>query len=160
MVWFMAARQVTIFDVLEHTGRGGPRKGAGAKPKGRAGIVHHVRRAFFEGLSVGHVTLRVKEGVPSLRRKRFVDELQRSFGEACERGSFRLVHYAILNDHLHLLVEADSSHALGCGMKSIASRVAKAVQRVFAWRERPMLGRYHLQLLTSFRQVKNALRYG
>lgn len=44
-------------------------------------------------------------------------------------------------------------------MKSVSSRVARAVNRVFGRRARVLVGRYHLRLLTSPRQVRNALRY-
>jgi len=155
----MRRDQASLFEYLRRTGRGGPREGAGAKPRGRPGIVWHVRREHFRRLTVGHVTLRVREGVPSMRAPRFVRDLQRSFGEACDRGDFRLVHYSIQRDHLHLIVEADDHDALGRGMKAIGSRVARAVKRVFGWRGPVMLGRYHLRRLGSPRQVRNALRY-
>jgi REP element-mobilizing transposase RayT len=155
----MAATQVTFLEYRQRSGWGGPRKGAGPKPRRRRGIVHHVRRDRFERLAAGHVTLRVREGVPSLRDRRLVEELRRSFGQVCERGDFRLVHYSILNDHLHLIVEAENSHALACGMKAVGARVARAVKRVFGWRGPVMLGRYHLRVLKSFRQVRNALAY-
>jgi len=148
-----------MLEHLQRTGRGGPRLGAGAKPKGRPGIVWHVRREHFRRLAVGHVTLRVREGVPSMRAPRFVRDLRRSFGEACDRGDFRLVHYSIQRDHLHLIVEADDHEALGRGMKAIGSRVARAVERVFGWSGPVLLGRYHLRRLGSPRQVRNALRY-
>jgi len=155
----MRDRQLSLDDHRMHTGRGGPRHGAGAKPRGRPGIVWHIRREPFRRLTVGHVTLRVREGVPSMRAPRFILDLQRSFGEACDRGDFRLVQYSVQRDHLHLIVEADDNEALGRGMKAIGSRVARAVKRIFGWTGPVMLGRYHLQRLGSPRQVRNALRY-
>ena len=86
-------------------------------------------------------------------------EVRTSFAQACERGDFRLVEYSIQHNHLHLIVEAESQDALSRGMKSIASRFAKAVNRTFRRRGRVIAGRYHVQLLTSPRQVRNALRY-
>jgi REP element-mobilizing transposase RayT len=53
-----------------------------------------------------HVTLRLRDGLPRLRSRRLVAELRWSFGEACERDDFRLVHYSIQHNHVHLLVEA------------------------------------------------------
>ena len=40
------------------------------------------------------------------------------------REDFRIVHYSIQNDHLHMLVEADDARALTNGMKSFVVRVA------------------------------------
>ena len=105
------------------------------------------------------ITLRVVEGIPSLRQRRFVSEIRQSFAIACERSRFRIVHYSIQWDHLHLIVEADDHAALGHGMNSISARVARAVNRVFRRRGRVLAGRYHVRLLTSLRQVRNALQY-
>ncbi len=90
---------------------------------------------------------------------RLVHELERSFGEACERGDFRVVHYAIQRDHAHMIVEARGPEALGRGMKSIASRFAKAVNRVFGRRGRVLEDRFHMRPLRTPREVRNALRY-
>jgi putative transposase len=43
------------------------------------------------------------------------------------REGFRIVHYAIQNDHLHMLVEADDTVRLTNGMKSFAVRVAMRI---------------------------------
>ncbi len=74
-----------------------------------------------------HVTLKVREGVPSLRSVALVRELERSFAKACERGDFRLAHDAIQGNRVHLIVEAKDVEALGRGMKALGSRLARAV---------------------------------
>ena len=152
------SRQLTLYDYRCRTGHGGPRKGAGRKPSPRP-IVHHVRRDRLSGLTAGLITVRVRRGIPSLRRRSFVREIRESFAVACGRGRFRVVHYAILRDHLHLIVEADDNDALGRGMNSISSRVARAVNRVFRRKGRVLAGRYHVRSLKSPRQVRNALQY-
>ena len=77
--------------------------------------------------------------------------------KASERGSFRVVHYSLQRDHVHLIVEAAGKQAMGSGMKSISARLARAVNRVFR-RSGPVLdGRYHLHVLRSPREVRNAL---
>ena len=106
-----------------------------------------------------HVTLRVRRGFPSLRRRSFVTELRRSFREACERGHFRVVQFSVQTDHVHLLVETAGKPALGRGMKSIAARVARAVNRVFGRAGAVLLGRYHVRALRTPREVRNALAY-
>ena len=151
-------RQLTLYDYRCHTGHGGPRRGAGRKPSRRP-IVHHVRRERLSRPTPGMITVRVQDGIPSLRQHAFIREIRESFAVACERGSFRVVHYSILRDHLHLIVEADDNDALGRGMKSIAARIARAVNRVFRRQGRVLAGRYHVRLLRSPRQVRNALQY-
>jgi len=106
-----------------------------------------------------HVTLRMRKGLPSLRDGRFVREFRRSLAEACERGDFRVNHYSLQGDHAHLIVEARGKEALARGMKSIAARLARALNRV-ASRNGPVLdGRYHHRSLRSPREVRRALAY-
>jgi REP element-mobilizing transposase RayT len=88
-----------------------------------------------------------------------VRELERSFAAACERGRFRLVHYSIQADHVHLIVEAEGKRELACGMKSIAARVARAANRIFARCGPVLADRYHLHVLRTPREVRNALAY-
>jgi REP element-mobilizing transposase RayT len=105
------------------------------------------------------VTVRVRSGLPSLRKRRFAGELERSLREGCERGEFRVVHYSIQRDHLHLLVEASGKQALGRGMKAVSARIARAVNRAFRRRGPALAGRYHLRVLRGPREVRNALAY-
>lgn len=152
------AQQLTL--VLAEPPRwGGRRPGAGRKPAGERAGVPHVRRDHFGVPLPAHVTLRVRRDVPSLRTVSIVRELERSFRIGCVRKEFRLVHYSLQGNHAHLIVEATDRAALGRGMKSIGARVARAVNRV-AGRKGPVLAdRYHLRLLPTPKQVRNALRY-
>jgi REP element-mobilizing transposase RayT len=88
-----------------------------------------------------------------------VSALQEGFAASCSRAGFRLVHYSIQRDHVHLIVEADDHVALGRGMKALGTRIALAVHRVFGRSGKVKAGRYHARGLTSPRQVRNALRY-
>jgi len=132
---------------------GGRRPGAGRK-QGPNPAVRHRERERFAGRFPCHVTLKVQKGLPSLRTKRVVREIEQSRAPACERGSFRIVHYSIQS-----IVEASGREALGHGMKSLAARFARAVNRVLARKGPVLAGRYHLRVLRSPRQVRNALAY-
>ena len=151
------AGQISFLDYRMVTGRGGPRLGAG-RPSAPRPIVHHVKRSNIPDGPV-HVTLRVREDVPSLRSKRFIREFRRSLRQACKRDGFRVVHYSVQYDHAHLIVEATEKDALGRGMKAIASRLARAVNRVFCRSGRVLAGRYHLRILETPREVRNAIAY-
>jgi hypothetical protein len=68
-------------------------------------------------------------------------------------------HYSLQGDHAHLIVEAHGKDALSRGMKSIAARLARALNRV-AGRSGPVLdSRYHHRSLRSPREVRRALAY-
>jgi hypothetical protein len=106
------------------------------------------------------VTVTLLPDLLSLRTKKLVRALEDSFAAGCERSEFRLVHYSLLGNHAHLIVEARDRHALGRGMMAIGSRLALAVNRVMGrHRGRVVADRYHARPLRTPREVRNALRY-
>lgn len=143
---------------LDRIRHGGRRRGAGRKP-GANPCIRHRSRNRFTALMPCHVTLKIRDGVPSLRTPRFVREMEHSFARSCERGAFRLVHYSLQSNHAHLIVEAENREALGRGMKGIGSRLAKAVNRVFKRSGAVLADRYHVHVLRTPHEVRNALAY-
>jgi len=133
------------FDLREGTRWGGKRA--------------HRARAPLARCHACHITLKVRRGIPSLRTVKLVRALERSFAATCDRGRFRLVQYSIQHDHVHLIAEAASQHDLACGMKSIAARIARGVNRVFRLSGRVLADRYHLHVLRTPREVRHALAY-
>ncbi len=79
--------------------------------------------------------------------------------EACVRHGFRVVHYSIQRDHVHLLIEAHSNHSIACGMKSVGARIGKLANRLFQRSGKVLDGRYHLRPLRTPLEVHRALRY-
>jgi REP element-mobilizing transposase RayT len=143
-------------------GRGGARKGAGRKPTGlKAGVDHRERAALASRYPV-HITVKLREHLPRLRQKAEYGVLRTAFARGCNRnlaGTFRLCHYAILNDHLHLLVEAQSRLALSRGLQGLLIRIARALNKLWRRKGRVFADRYHDHVLRSLREVRNALRY-
>jgi putative transposase len=140
-------------------GRDSLRRNRGGRPVGPNPLQRHRSRRAFAETHPCHVTIKVVKGLGSLRKKRIVREIESSFREANERGEFRLVVYSVQKDHAHLIVEAKDPLALGRGMKSLAARFARAVNRVLGRSGKVLRDRYHLQVLTCPRQVKNAIAY-
>ncbi len=95
----------------------------------------------------------------TFRNRRFIKAFRKTLRQACERGNFRVVHYSIQRNHVHLLVEARGKDALGRGMKAVGTRLVHAVHRVYQ-RKGPVLhGRYHVRSLRTPTEVRNALAY-
>ena len=44
-----------------------------------------------------------------------------------EREGFRLIHFSVQGNHIHLIVEADSTEQLSRGMQSMNTRIAKRI---------------------------------
>jgi hypothetical protein len=65
----------------------------------------------------------------------------------------------VLNDHLHLIVEAKDREALSRGLKGLLVRVAKTLNKLWSRRGRVFADRYHGHVLESPREVRNALSY-
>ena len=151
-------QQLSFHDYRMRTGRGGPRPGAGRPRSGSRRDPKQAREQFGR-LTPAHITLRVGEDIPPLRCGPLIRGLRESFRQACERDDFRLVHYSVQDEHLHLIVEAEDSNALGRGMMSISSRVAHVVKRAFGIKGSVLDGPYHCRLLRSPKEVWRALRY-
>src|SRR5262249_19572340 len=96
--------------------------------------------------------------LPSFRRGDVCETL-RSALRAASGGAFRVLHYSVQADHLHLLVEADEPHMLSRGIQGLAIRAAKAVNRVLHRNGRVWGERFHARALATPREVRNALVY-
>jgi REP element-mobilizing transposase RayT len=140
--------------------RGGKRKGAGRKPKvaGRPGVSHHGRPTLSKHHPV-HVTMHVAQDVPNLRRNALHGPIMDTLRAAMYRPGFRLCHFAVLGNHLHLIVEADSKTDLARGLQGLASRLAKRVNAALGRRGRFFADRYHAHVLRTPAEVRNALAY-
>lgn len=137
---------------------GGRRAGAGRKPAVGRRAVPHRRRAAHDRHCPAHVTLRAHTSVPSLRGDGLFPVIERALSSASRNG-FRLLHYSVQSDHVHLLVEAEEPARFAHGVQGLAIRVAKAVNRVLRRAGRVWGDRYHARLLRTPREVRNALVY-
>src|SRR5262245_62532847 len=84
---------------------GGKRRGAGRKPNGAKAGVSHGTRERVTRHTPALVTMRVREGLLSLRADKEHEILKCARLETAHE-SFRVVHYSIQSNHLHLIVEA------------------------------------------------------
>jgi REP element-mobilizing transposase RayT len=138
-------------------GWGGARTGAGRKPGPRPWVPRVPRPAHAARFPL-HVTLRAARGVPSLRGSRPFAALLAAL-RAASRARFRVVHFSVQDDHVHLLVEAASRAALTRGAQGLAVRTARAVNRALGRAGKVWGDRYHARALRTPREVRNALAY-
>ena len=138
---------------------GGRRAGAGRKPTaGRRRGVPHVARPPHHASYPLHVTLRTGPTIRCLRAARVFPSVRRVLAASSHDG-FRVVHFSIQDDHLHLIVEAEDRAALTRGLRGLAVRLARAVNRALGRRGPVCSDRYHARPLTSPRAVRIALVY-
>src|SRR5207237_3909749 len=81
---------------------GGKRKGAGRKPKGSRPGVPHVSRKQPRRMPA-LVTMRVRNGLPSLRGSRAFRAIAGALRKGKERFGFRVIHFTVQGNHLHML---------------------------------------------------------
>jgi putative transposase len=138
---------------------GGARAGSGRKPRGqKAGVSHRPRDQLASRFPV-HVTTRVVAGLPKLRNRRVFAVVREAFVAGCERFGFRMVHYSVQSNHLHLLVEARDRRTLSRGLQGLLIRVAKALNRLWERKGCVFADRYHDRILRTPREVRRALAY-
>lgn len=162
----VGAVQLSLESARRPSGHGGWRPGAG-RPRSK-GACSHGRRERFGAREPVHVTLRIVEGVPSLRQHapfQIVREAiaatrggaLRSRNGAC--SAIRIIEYAVQSNHVHLIVETDSPQTLARGMKSLQVRLARRLNRCFGRCGKLFTERYHATIVRSPRQAHHALRY-
>src|SRR6266704_1507901 len=98
---------------------GGRRAGAGRKRIAPRPLVPHgVRPAHAERHPV-HVTLRRRADLPSLRGSRLYRAVRGALSKS-SKPCFRVLHFPVQGDHLHLIGEATDRMALSHGMRGLA----------------------------------------
>ena len=139
--------------------RGGKRPGAGRKRKPEnAGLLPHRARPAFDPRIPVHVTMRSVHDAPFFKTERAGNVIRDELRDV-SADDFRLLHFSIQDNHLHVIVEANTAVALSRGIQRLASRVARRLNLLAPRKGRVWRDRYHRRDLTSPRQFRNALVY-
>jgi REP element-mobilizing transposase RayT len=137
---------------------GGARPGAGRPKKPDAGVPHE-KRPRITRHHPAHVTLRVRESLPSLRGRGRHEIIERALAGVLGRTGFRVVHYSIQTNHLHLLVEAADAASMSRGMQALAIRIAKNLNAAARRSGQVFRDRYHARVLRTPTDMRHALCY-
>ncbi|MGZ3455643.1 MAG: transposase [Polyangiales bacterium] len=133
-------------------------KRRGRPPKKDAGMSHRARPAVSPDRP-HHVTVRMRRGTWNLRSQRCFACIRSALAGVRSRGTFRVVHYSVQGNHLHLIVEGENRRALSNGMRALLIRMAKQLNIEMRAHGSRFEDRYHETVLTSPTQVRNALKY-
>ena len=151
-------RRLKQLSIAYPSGWGGKRKGAGRKRRGRT-CVPHRRRERFSHRHPLLVTVRLVDGLPTLRRLRMARVLAKAFAAGCRKPGFRICQFSIQSNHMHLVCEAADAVALTRGMQGFSIRVARALNRHLERSGRVFADRYHARVMRRPRQVRHGLCY-
>lgn len=105
-----------------------------------------------------HVTMRARREVVSLRRGGVIARIKEAIA-AAHKDNFRILHFSVQANHVHLMVEASDQEALSEGMRGFAIRMSRAVNRSLGRRGQLVAERYHAKELKTPREVRNAIIY-
>lgn len=106
-----------------------------------------------------HVTLKVLPGAPVLRRGVCFRTIRGAFVAGKAKPGFRLVHFTVQTNHLHLICEAADKDQLSRGMQGLAILVAKRLNAKLGRKGKLFAQRYHARILRTPTEVRNALVY-
>jgi REP element-mobilizing transposase RayT len=137
---------------------GGARLGAGRKLIAARPSPPHRPRAPHAARWPVHVTMRARDAIPSLRSTHVFSSLRDSLS-ASHKAAFRVVHFSVQSDHIHLVLEGDAPLALVRGVQGLAGRCAKAVNRAAGRRGRVWSSRYHSHALRTPTETRHGFVY-
>jgi putative transposase len=148
---------------IEFSEWGGRRDGAGRpRGRGRRNAEHRGRERHSRYRPV-HVTMRAREGLPPLREPVIAREVMKRIREANAskklEGVFRVVHFSVQDDHVHLIIEARDAGALSRGAQGLAIRIARRVNALLGIRGQFWGDRFHSRELASPRVVRSTIVY-
>jgi REP element-mobilizing transposase RayT len=107
---------------------------------------HRARAKHQRGNPV-HVTLRACSR--SLRSQYVARTVLRAIRDS-NGELFRIAHHSVQENHLHLIVEAESTQALASGVRGLEIRIAQRVNRLLFRRGRFWADRWHGRALDGF----------
>lgn len=152
-------RRRPVQQVLALPAWGGRRRGAGRKPAGERPRVRHVARGQIRPYQPVHVTFRMAEHVWNLRSQRAFRVIHAALRGAQRRPGFRVVHFSVQGNHLHLVVEAGGTRTFALRVRGLAVRLARGLNRMMG-RSGPVLAdRYHAHVLRTPAEARHAVKY-
>jgi REP element-mobilizing transposase RayT len=122
---------------------GGRRAGAGRKPGPGLPRVQHRARPEHNRRHPVHVTLRAR--LSSLRSQFVFPTVRLAIASLRGAEGFRIAHFSVQSNHLHLLVEADNKARLSSGLRSLVIRIAVQVNRLLMRRGPVWADRFHIR---------------
>lgn len=129
--------------------RGGRRPNAGKIRKHSPGVAHSTREKI-KATTPLHINFKYGAYV---RMESILNILEVSILNA-KKFRFEVTHYTLQSNHVHLIAEAPDNTSLSSGMRSITNTMVKRMGKGSI-----QLERYHLHVLRTPREVRNALDY-
>src|SRR5262249_41920901 len=85
--------------------------------------------------------------------------IQRALFFACNRFGMTLQQFSVQGNHIHLIAEARGKAALAKGIQGLCIRIARGVNAATKRRGTVFADRYHVHVLKTPSEVRNAVHY-
>lgn len=102
------------------------------------------------------MVLRLKAGLPSLRRKESFKILKEAVKKARKKG-LAVIHFSILGNHVHFVVESEKP--LGKVIQTLTVSFAKRLNHLLNRKGTVFRDRYYARIIRGVREARNVLRY-
>ena len=143
----MGQKQLSI-NIFKGT-HGGRRPGSGKKRISSKGVAHRTREKVSLKNPL-HINFKYNTAI---KNKQSLKLLKRAIMNARSHG-LNIIHFSLQYNHVHLIIESQSNECLTRGMRSLTVTFAKGLKK-----GRVQLERYHLHVLRSLRETRNAVNY-
>jgi REP element-mobilizing transposase RayT len=94
-----------------------------------------------------------------VRSRRSFRAIGRAFVSSKERDGFRVVHFSVQGNHLHVIVEARDSERLSRGMQGLATWIARRLNELIGRRGKVFADRFHAHPLRTPLEAARAIAY-
>ncbi|MES2525523.1 MAG: transposase [Bdellovibrionota bacterium] len=141
------SKQLTL-NIYQGT-HGGRRPNSGRKRIHSKGV-SHAKREKVRTFTPLHVNFKYKLMV---KNKEGLKALHKAIKNA-RTHELKIIHFSLQHNHVHLIIEASSNKILTKGMRSLTITLAKLLNK-----GRIQLQRFHLHVLKTNREIRNAVRY-
>jgi len=123
----------------------------------RKRVAHRKREKVMH--NVVHVGMRIEQGLPSMRTRGALEVIHEAFRAQRSRFEFRIVEFAILSNHMHLVVEAKDSEELAAAMKGLAVRIARGLNNLWERAGQVFADRYWSRVVRKVHELRRLVCY-
>ena len=123
----------------------------------RGSGVPHDRREDMKGWV--HVCIKLQRCLPSLRRASEFELLEERFRLVKERFGCKLRQFSVQSDHIHLVIETETTSDLSRYMQGLQIRFAKALNKLWRRTGRVFADRFYASLCHSLQKLRATIRY-
>ena len=123
-----------------------------------SGKIAHIPRPDLNSKTPAHINIKVRKDIPNLRRKSIYKMLKIGVKKARIKG-LKVIHFALVSNHLHLIIEADGNKELAQGMRSFLISFAMNINNSLKRRGSLFVDRYNMEVIKVPRRMHYLLSY-